>query len=138
MRSPPIRQTKYMTREICLLCKIRHLEHRYDREAFEGLFEFSVQETSKDLSQNGQTHHSKTGARSCHMHLSLVRGQDVLPIYLSNTSLVGDYMVTGGICMSLRRYVLKRTNQNIRMSSFKTIIIACLEAQSINLSLLSQ
>ena len=49
-----------MTSEICLSCIIRHPEHykinkiAESGEAFEGVFEFSVQETSKDLSQNGK------------------------------------------------------------------------------------
>ena len=50
-----------MTSEICLSCITRHLEHNKikidmaeSEEAFEGVFEFSVLETSKDLSQNGK------------------------------------------------------------------------------------
>ena len=44
----------------CPSCIIRHSEHSKinriaeSEEAFEGVFEFSVQETSKDLSQNGK------------------------------------------------------------------------------------
>ena len=47
--------------DICLSCIIRHPEHNKiktdtagSEEAFEGVFEISVQETSKDLSQNGK------------------------------------------------------------------------------------
>ena len=49
-----------MTSEICLSCIIRHPEHKIkidmveSGEAFEGVFEFYVQETLKDLSQNGK------------------------------------------------------------------------------------
>ena len=50
-----------MTSEICLSCIIRHPEHNKikidmaeSEEAFEGVFEFSVQVTSKDLSQNSK------------------------------------------------------------------------------------
>ena len=49
-----------MTSEICLSCIIRHPEHKIkinmaeSEEALEGVFEFSVHETSKGLSQNGQ------------------------------------------------------------------------------------
>ena len=50
-----------MTSEICLSCIIRHQEHNKikidmaeSEETFEGAFEFSVQETSKDLSKNGK------------------------------------------------------------------------------------
>ena len=48
-----------MISEICLSCIIRHAEHNKIKidmaesgEAFEGVFEFFVQETLKDLSQN--------------------------------------------------------------------------------------
>ena len=50
-----------MTSEICFSCIIRHSEHNKikidmvkSEEAFEGVFEFSVQETSKNLPQNGE------------------------------------------------------------------------------------
>ena len=50
-----------MTSEICLSCIIRHPEHNKikidmaeSEKAFEGVFEFSVKETSKNLSQNGK------------------------------------------------------------------------------------
>ena len=49
-----------MTSEICLSCIILHPEQNKikidmvdSEEAFEGVFEFSVLETSKDLLQNG-------------------------------------------------------------------------------------
>lgn len=48
-----------MISNICLSCITRHPEHNKFKidmaefqEAFEGVFEFSVQETSQDLSQN--------------------------------------------------------------------------------------
>ena len=50
-----------MTSEVCLSFLVRHPEHNKikvdmteSEEAFRGVFEFSVQETSKDLSQNGK------------------------------------------------------------------------------------
>ena len=52
-----------MISEIWLSCITWHPEHNKinihvdmakSEEAFEGIFEFSVQETSKDLSQNGK------------------------------------------------------------------------------------
>ena len=50
-----------MTSEICLSRIIRHPKHNKIKidmvesgEALEGVFEFYVQETSKDLSQNGK------------------------------------------------------------------------------------
>ena len=50
-----------MTSEICLWCIIQHPEHNKikidmaeSEEAFEGVFEFSVQVTSKDFSQNSK------------------------------------------------------------------------------------
>ena len=63
-----------MTSEICLSCTVRHSEYNKIKidmteceEAFEGVFEFSFQETSQDLSQNGKL-----------AHYGLVRRQDVL------------------------------------------------------------
>ena len=80
-------------------------------EAFERVFEFSVQETLKDLSQNGKhivLTPMMTGARSCHW--SLVYRQDVLAIHLSNTR--RRLLVTAGIFACrfadlFLRYVLK-------------------------------
>ena len=53
-------QSKYDV-EICLSCIIRHPEDNKikidmgeSKEAFEGNFDFSVREASKDLSQNGK------------------------------------------------------------------------------------
>ena len=53
----PVNQN--MTSEVCLSCIIRHPEHNKikldmaeSEEALEGILEFSVQETSKDLSRN--------------------------------------------------------------------------------------
>ena len=50
-----------MKSEICLSCIIRHQEHNKIKtymamceEVFNGVFEFSVQETSIDLLQNGK------------------------------------------------------------------------------------
>ena len=50
-----------MSSEICLSCIVRHPENNKinidmaeSEEAFERVFEFSVQETLKDLSQNGK------------------------------------------------------------------------------------
>ena len=50
-----------MTSEVCLSFLVRHPEHNKikvdmteSEEAFRGVFEFSVQETSKDISQNGK------------------------------------------------------------------------------------
>ena len=50
-----------MTSEICLSCIIRFPEHNKikldmaeSEKVFKGVFEFSVQETSKDLLQNGK------------------------------------------------------------------------------------
>ena len=51
-----------MTSEICLSCIIRHPEHNkikldmaYESEkVLKAVFKFSVQETSKDLAQNGK------------------------------------------------------------------------------------
>ena len=50
-----------MTSEICFPCIIRHPEYKKikidmaeSEEALEVVFEFSVQETSKDFSQNGK------------------------------------------------------------------------------------
>ena len=50
-----------MTSENCLSCIIQHPEHNKIKidmsefeKVFEGVFEFSVQETSKNLSQNGK------------------------------------------------------------------------------------
>ena len=50
-----------MIKEKCLSCIIRHSKHNkiktdmaVSEEMFDGVFEFSVQETSKDLSQSGK------------------------------------------------------------------------------------
>ena len=50
-----------MTSEICFSCIIRHPEHNKiktdmaeSEEALEVVFEFSVQKTSKDFSENGK------------------------------------------------------------------------------------
>ena len=73
-------------------------------EAFEGVFEFAVQETLKDLGKfaKWQTHHSKTGARSCHR----VQSVDRMSLQYIYQIPIGNYMVTY-IYMSFRRLRLK-------------------------------
>ena len=73
-------------------------------EAFEGVFEFAVQESSKDLGKfaTWQTHHSKTGARSCHR----VQSVDRMSLQYIYQIPIGNYMVTC-IYMLFRRLRLK-------------------------------
>ena len=75
-------------------------------EAFRGVFEFSVQETSKDLLQNGKLIVLKPEQE---VAISLVR-IDRMCLQSIYQIPVGDrymYIVTAVVCMSLRRYVLK-------------------------------
>ena len=100
-----------MTSEIGLSCIIRHPEHNKIKidmvesgEAFGGVFEFCVQETLKDLvSQNGK-HIVLKPKQEAAMRVYSVDRLSLQSIY---QILVGHYMVTTVICISLRRYVLK-------------------------------
>ena len=100
-----------MTSEICLSCMIWYLEQNKIKidvaepeEVFEGIFEFAVQETSKDLGKfaKWETHHSKTGARSCHR----VQSVDRMSLQYIYQIPIGNYMVTY-IYMSFRILRLK-------------------------------
>lgn len=99
-----------MSSEFCLSCIIRHLEHNKikidiaeSEEVAEGVFEISVQETSKKLSQNGKLIVLKPEQEASIRDTSV----DRLSLQSIYQILVGNYMVTAVICMSLRRYVLK-------------------------------
>ena len=73
-------------------------------EAFEGVIEFSLRESSKDLSQIGKLFVLKPEQEA------FIRDQSVDRMSLQSIYQIpiGDYVVTAVICgMSLRRYVLK-------------------------------
>ena len=89
-----------MTSEICFSCITRHPEHnkiKLDKveseEALEGVFEFSVQETSKDRSQNGKRIFLKPEQEDS-IRVQSVHRMSLRSIY---QILAGDSMVTTGI-----------------------------------------
>ena len=101
-----------MTLEICLWCIIRHPRHnniKIDnigqvwRSNFEGVFQFSVQEMLKDLSQNGKPIVLKPEQEAAIREQSI----DSMSLQSIYQITVGDYMVTEVIDMSLHRYALK-------------------------------
>ena len=103
-----------MTSEICLSCIIRHPEHNKIKidmvesgEAFEGVFEFHVQETLKDLSQNGKLTVLNPKQEAA-MSVQSVN-TDVLAIDLSNTGwrLHGSHCylhIASQICFKVSEY----------------------------------